>query len=171
MPSRPIRAAPFRPRGPERRRLGPAGAEGYNDGMTTSADLLFPSSLKSMAGGALEAALNHALALDPDTRDGLRALDGRRVALHMAAPPLSLQVRVDGDQLRVGPVDAAVEPDLAVRSTLAMISDSRFAPTSMRDSPLATFRAIEADAVDVPTRPIGAGPWPTMPCSRCQSTR
>ncbi|TZF90240.1 SCP2 domain-containing protein, partial [Lysobacter lacus] len=32
--------------------------------------------LKPLAGRALEAALNRALALDPDTRDGLRALDG-----------------------------------------------------------------------------------------------
>lgn len=145
MPSRPIRAAPFRPRGPERRRLGRAGAEGYNDGMTTSADLLSPSSLKSMAGGALEAALNRALALDPDTRDGLRALDGRRVALHMAAPPLSLQVRVDGDQLRVGPVDAAVEPDLAVRSTLAgLVSQLPFLRND--DAPPVGKLRIEGDA-------------------------
>ncbi len=39
-------------------------------------------SLKPLAGRALEAALNRALALDPDTREGLRALDGRRVALY-----------------------------------------------------------------------------------------
>lgn len=75
-------------------------------------------SLKPLAGRALEAALNRALALDPDTRDGLRALDGRRVALYVAAPALALQVRVDGERLQVGPVDAEVEPDLAVRSTL-----------------------------------------------------
>lgn len=75
-------------------------------------------SLKPLAGRALEAALNRALALDQDTRDGLRALDGRRVALYVAAPALALQVRVDGERLQVGPVDAEREPDLAVRSTL-----------------------------------------------------
>ncbi|MFD0739841.1 SCP2 domain-containing protein [Lysobacter koreensis] len=74
-------------------------------------------SLKPLAGRALEAALNRALALDPDTRDGLRALDGRRVALHVVAPPLALQVRVAGDRLEVGPVDGD-EPDLGVRGTL-----------------------------------------------------
>jgi ubiquinone biosynthesis protein UbiJ len=74
-------------------------------------------SLKPLAGRALEAALNRALALDPDTRDGLRTLDGRRVALHLAAPPLALQVSVAGDRLQVGPVaDSAA--DLSVRSTL-----------------------------------------------------
>lgn len=78
-------------------------------------------SLKPLAGRALEAALNRALALDPDTRDGLRALDGRRVVLRIAAPPLAMQVRVAGDRLEVGPVDddaRADPPDLAVRATL-----------------------------------------------------
>jgi ubiquinone biosynthesis protein UbiJ len=75
-------------------------------------------SLKPLAGRTLEAALNRALALDPDTRDGLRALDGRSVALHVASPNLALQVTVAGDRLQVGPVAAASEPDLSVRSTL-----------------------------------------------------
>lgn len=74
--------------------------------------------LKPLAGRALEAALNRALALDPDTRAALAPLSGRRIALALEAPALALQIRVDGDQLRVGPVDAQAEPDLAVRSTL-----------------------------------------------------
>jgi ubiquinone biosynthesis protein UbiJ len=73
--------------------------------------------LKPLAGRALEAALNRALALDPDTREGLRALDGRRVALHLAAPALALQVSVAGDRLQVGPAQESVA-DLSVRSTL-----------------------------------------------------
>lgn len=74
--------------------------------------------LKPIAGQALEVALNRTLALDPDTRDALRALDGRRVALRLASPPVALQVRVEGDHLRVGPVEDEREPDLSVRSTL-----------------------------------------------------
>ena len=75
---------------------------------------------KHPAGRALELALNRALALDEDTRAGLRALDGQRIALTLAAPPLALQVRVEGEALRVGPVDAEeAEPDLGVRATLA----------------------------------------------------
>ena len=70
------------------------------------------------AGRALEAALDRALALDPDTRASLRALDGRRVALAIESPPLALQVTVEGERLRVGPVDAASEPDLGIRATL-----------------------------------------------------
>ena len=74
--------------------------------------------LKPIAGQALEVALNRTLALDPDTREALRALDGRRVALRLTSPPLALQIRVDGEHLRVGPVDDEREPDLSVRSTL-----------------------------------------------------
>ena len=78
-----------------------------------------PFNWKQPAGKALELALNRALALDADTRAALRGLDGQRVALHLASPPLALQVEVAGEALRVGPVDAAVEPDLGVRTTLA----------------------------------------------------
>ncbi|TYT26245.1 SCP2 domain-containing protein [Luteimonas viscosa] len=75
--------------------------------------------IKPIAGRALEAALNRALALDPDMRDALARLDGRRVELTLESPPLALQLRVQGERLAVGPVDAAAEPDLAVRATIA----------------------------------------------------
>lgn len=78
-----------------------------------------PFNWKPHAGRVLEAALNRALALDEETRNALEPLDGRRVVLHVESPSLALQVRVDGDQVRVGPAAAADEPDLAVRSTLA----------------------------------------------------
>jgi len=73
---------------------------------------------KVPAGRALEAALNRALALDPETRDALRPLDGHTVVLQLDAPPLALQVRVNGERVEVGPVDSAREADLSVRSTL-----------------------------------------------------
>lgn len=82
-----------------------------------------PFNWKVPAGRALEAALNRALALDPDTRAGLASLDGQRVSLQLEAkqgalPPLALQVRVEGERLVVGPVDSESEPDLGVRATL-----------------------------------------------------
>jgi ubiquinone biosynthesis protein UbiJ len=82
-----------------------------------------PFNWKVPAGRALEAALNRALALDPDTRAGLTALDGQHVALQLesksgALPPLALQIRVEGERLVVGPVDTGREPDLGVRATL-----------------------------------------------------
>ena len=77
--------------------------------------------LKPAAGRVLEAALNRAVALDPDTRDALRTLDGRRVELALQSPPLALQLRVDGERLVVGPVEKENEPDLSVRSTLGAL--------------------------------------------------
>ena len=75
-------------------------------------------SLKPLAGRALEAALNRALALDPDTRDALKPLDGRTIALSLEAPALAVRIGVAGERLQVGPVEPSEEPDLAVRSTL-----------------------------------------------------
>jgi ubiquinone biosynthesis accessory factor UbiJ len=82
-----------------------------------------PFDWKPMAGRALEAALNRALALDPDTRDGLRPLDGRSVVLSLDPPggegaPLALRLTVTDDRLNVGPVEEETTPDLAVRSSL-----------------------------------------------------
>ena len=87
--------------------------------MNQSPSTQSPFNWKQPAGQALEAALNRALALDADTRAALRSLDGQRVALQLSVPPLALEIRVDGDALRVGPVDAANEPDLGVRTTLS----------------------------------------------------
>jgi ubiquinone biosynthesis protein UbiJ len=74
--------------------------------------------LKPIAGRALEAALNQLLALDPETRDALAGLDGRRVELQLEAPAIALAVTVRGERLVVGPADAAGEPDLGLRATL-----------------------------------------------------
>ncbi len=77
--------------------------------------------LKPAAGRVLEAALNRALALDPDTREALRSLDGRRIELALQSPPLALQLRVEGDRLAVGPVEPEREADLSVRSTFGAL--------------------------------------------------
>lgn len=75
-------------------------------------------SLKPLTGRALEAALNRALALDPDTREALKPLDGRKIELSLEAPALALRISVAGERLQVGPAEPSEEPDLAVRSTL-----------------------------------------------------
>ena len=90
----------------------------YNAGMS-DAPFNLPFNWKVPAGKALEAALNRALLLDEDTRAALPALDGRTVALTLESPPLALQLKVEGDRLRVGPVPDADRADLSVRSTLA----------------------------------------------------
>jgi ubiquinone biosynthesis protein UbiJ len=90
--------------------------------MTANATPASPlDALKPVAGRVLEAALNRAIALDPETRDALRPLDGRRVELALQSPSLALQLRVDGERLVVGPVEEAGEPDLSVRSTLGAL--------------------------------------------------
>lgn len=100
---------------------------------------------KQPAGRALELALNHALALDEDTRGGLRALEGQRVALTIASPPLALQVRVEGEALRVGPLDGDAEPDLGVRATLGGLIQQLPIFRSSNAPPVGKLR-IEGDA-------------------------
>lgn len=74
--------------------------------------------LKPLAGRALEAALNQALSLDPDTSAALLPLEGRRIQLQVEAPPLAMDITVGGGRLQVGPASEVLEADLAVRSTL-----------------------------------------------------
>lgn len=104
-----------------------------------------PFNWKVPAGKALEAALNRALLLDEDTRSALPALDGRTVALTLESPPLALQLKVEGDHLRVGPVPDADRADLSVRSTLAGLLGRL--PLFQRDAgpPVGSMR-IEGDA-------------------------
>jgi len=78
----------------------------------------FFDSLKPIAGRALEQALNRLLALDPDTQAAISKLDQRRIQLALEAPAIALEVSVDGNQLRVGPVQDA-EADLGIRSTIS----------------------------------------------------
>ncbi len=74
---------------------------------------------KPIAGRALEGALNRLLALDPETRAALSALEGQRIRLTMEAPALALELRARDGRFVVGPTDAEHEPDLAVHSTFA----------------------------------------------------
>jgi len=71
-----------------------------------------PRPLFSALGRLLETALNRVVDLDADTRERLRALDGRAVTLDLGAAAPALRLRVDGERLRVGP---AFEGDSALR--------------------------------------------------------
>lgn len=123
-----------------RRGAGQRAGRSYNARMTEA-----PFNWKQPAGKALEVALNRALALDEETRAALKALDGQCVAVTLTSPPLAVQVRVEGDALRVGPLDAEREPDLGVRSTLAGLLGQL--PMFRRDDapPIGKLR-IEGDA-------------------------
>jgi ubiquinone biosynthesis protein UbiJ len=74
--------------------------------------------LKPIAGRALEMALNRVVALDPETREALGKLEGKRIELVLDAPALALSITVQAGQLRVGPPDRDSEPDLGLRATL-----------------------------------------------------
>lgn len=100
---------------------------------------------KQLAGRVLEAALNRALALDTETREALRSLDGRSVAVHLAAPPLALQLTVEGEALKVGPVADGDEADLSVRSTLGGLLGQLPFMRERADAPAGAMR-IEGDA-------------------------
>lgn len=76
--------------------------------------------LKPLAGRLLETALSRALALDPETRSALAPLNGQRLQLHLESPPLAMELRVDGEALRVGPAQGE-EPDLSVRAGLGAL--------------------------------------------------
>lgn len=91
----------------------------YNEGMNQTFAKPSAFNWKQPAGKALELALNRALALDGDTRAALQSLDGQRVALHLSAPSLALEIRVDGDALRVGPPQSGNEPHLGVRTSFS----------------------------------------------------
>jgi len=101
--------------------------------------------LKPLAGRLLEAVLNRALALDPDTRAALDALDGQRVRLDLESPPLALELAVQGETLRVGPPREA-EPDLAVRAGLgALLGALPFLKAAGSGAPVGKIR-ISGDA-------------------------
>lgn len=81
-------------------------------------------SLKPLAGRVLQEALNRALQLDPDSRDRLQALNGRRIEAHLQAPDISLALDVRDGQVQVGPVQTDSEPDISLKSTLSGVLQS-----------------------------------------------
>src|SRR5690606_14334009 len=101
-----------------RGRAGKAAVSRAWLGSTMAAMTDSPFNWKVPAGRALEAALDRALALDPEARAALESLQGRSVELAAEAPPLALRLQVGGGRLAVGPVDPGSEPDLGVRATL-----------------------------------------------------
>lgn len=100
---------------------------------------------KVPAGRVLEAALNRAVSLDEETRAALPQLDGRTVALQLENPAVALQIRVEGAQLKVGPVADADRADLSVRSTLAGVVSQLPFMRGRNAAPLGAMR-VEGDA-------------------------
>jgi len=57
-----------------------------------------PNPVLAALGHALEAALNRAIELDPETRTALRTLDGRAVTVDFTHTPLAMRIAVEGDR-------------------------------------------------------------------------
>jgi len=74
--------------------------------MSAEANAWLPQPLRKLVGRALQGAFEHALALDPDTRRQLPALDGQSVQLHLRGPELAFSVSVVAGRLQVGPAQA-----------------------------------------------------------------
>lgn len=94
-----------------------------------------PNPLLSLLGRLLQAALNRALALDPDTRNQLRRLDGRALSVEFRNTPLALRLAVSGETLEVGPAfvgDSALRVAATPGSLVAMLlrrgDDAALAP-------------------------------------------
>lgn len=94
-----------------------------------------PNPLLSLLGRLLQAALNRALALDPDTRSQLRRLDGRALSVEFRNTPLALRLAVSGETLEVGPAfagDSALRVAATPGSLVAMLlrrgDDAALAP-------------------------------------------
>lgn len=66
-----------------------------------------PNPVLAVLGRLLEGVLDHAIELDPETRQRLAALEGRAVQLRFRGAGLAMRLVVDGGRLRVGPADAA----------------------------------------------------------------
>ncbi len=91
-----------------------------------SATVRAPNPILAVLGRALEGVLNRAVQLDPDTRTGLAALDGRAVAAEFRGTGLALRVHVAGERLKVGPAFNA-SSDLRVSATPGSLLGMAFA--------------------------------------------
>ena len=92
-------------------------------GMTAPAtNALIPPPLRTVAGRLLQAALNRALALDPDAASRLAALEGRTLRVHLRGPGLALTLGVQDGALTIGPpaADAALRVGLTPGALLKL---------------------------------------------------
>ncbi|QBB68994.1 sterol-binding protein [Pseudolysobacter antarcticus] len=74
--------------------------------------------LLSLLGRALESVLNRAVALDDETEQRLKALNGRAIAIDFAGVGVAMRIAVENDLLHVGPAFAAAA-DLKLRASPA----------------------------------------------------
>ncbi|HEX7326692.1 MAG TPA: SCP2 sterol-binding domain-containing protein [Rhodanobacteraceae bacterium] len=62
-----------------------------------------PHPLRKLGGLALTLALNRLVALDPDTREAVGKLDGRRIGVHVAGPDIAFSIAARHGTLQIEP--------------------------------------------------------------------
>ncbi|HEX5353863.1 MAG TPA: SCP2 sterol-binding domain-containing protein [Rhodanobacteraceae bacterium] len=62
-----------------------------------------PRPLRKLGGLALTLALNRLVALDPDTREAIGELEGRRIGVHMRGPEIAFSIAARNGTLQIEP--------------------------------------------------------------------
>src|SRR3954468_6335752 len=100
-------------------------------------------------GRALEVALDRIVELDPESRQALRALDGRAVTIEFRNTPLAMRIAVQGDRLAIGPT---FEGESALRITAAPSALLGLALSRGRDEAMTPGRVEIAGDADLARR-------------------
>ncbi len=95
---------------------------GYTCGMAErKPNAWIPRPLRRLGGLALTLALNRLVALDPETRDAIGKLEGRRVGVHLRGPEIAFAIAARGGTLQIEPPpgagDDASASDFEVNAT------------------------------------------------------
>jgi ubiquinone biosynthesis protein UbiJ len=84
----------------------------------TATNAWMPRPLRRLAGRALQGALARVVALDPETREALSRLGGRRIGVHLQGAELAFDIAVQQGVLRIEPpVQDGAKADLRVAAT------------------------------------------------------
>lgn len=94
-----------------------------------------PNPVLSVFGRLIESVLDGAIALDPETRERLAALEGRAISMTFKGTGLAMRMVVDDGRLRIGPADTdtsalslAATPGTLLSMFLRRGDDSAMAP-------------------------------------------
>jgi ubiquinone biosynthesis protein UbiJ len=92
-----------------------------------------PRPLRKLGGLALTLALNRLLALDPDTREAIGKLEGRRIGVHLAGPEIAFLIAARAGTLQIEPPPQAGNDGTAVDFNVKATPASLLAMALHRD--------------------------------------
>ena len=75
----------------------------YNCKMAQEPNAWIPPPLRKLGGLALTLALNRLVALDPDTREAIGKLEGRRIGVHLRGPEIAFSIAARNGTLQIEP--------------------------------------------------------------------